>query len=190
MLSAGVCACLAPVRPADAVPSAHRGPGLFLPPLPVPPMPVVLDDGRRTDLASQVRGRVTALQFVLTGCGSICPILGTIFARVQDTLAAGAVTDYQLLSLGLDPFGDTPPSFTKWLARYNAGRHWRGAIPQTDAAGIVSMLRAWGLSSGTTSVLHTETVLLIDRNARLVFRFPDLPDPASVAAMMQQLLKL
>jgi hypothetical protein len=30
-------------------------------------------------------------------------------------------------------------------------------------------------------------VLLVDRAARLVFRFPDLPDPAAIAAMMRQL---
>jgi protein SCO1/2 len=173
-----------------AISGPHRGPGNVLPPVPIPDMPVVMADGRTTDLVTLTRGRVTAVNFVLTGCGSICPVLGTIFARVQDEFGKSINDTYQLLSLSLDPLGDTPHAFAAWLARFNAGPQWRGAIPQVDAKGIATLLRAWGLSSGTSSIFHTETVLLVDRAARLVFRFPDLPDPVSVAAMMRQLARV
>jgi protein SCO1/2 len=173
-----------------AISGPHRGPGNILPPVPVPDMPVVMDDGGDTDLATLTRGRVTAVNFVLTGCGSICPVLGTIFARVQDEFDKETDNSFQLLSLSLDPLGDTPHAFAAWLAKFNAGRRWHGAIPQIGSAGIVTLLRAWGLSSGTSTVFHTETVLLVDRGAHLVFRFPDLPDPGSVAAMMRQLARV
>jgi len=169
--------------------SGHRGPGPIVPPVPVPPLDVVLDGGCATDLAAMMRGRITALQFVLTGCGSFCPILGTIFARIQDQMQdqVGGADVFQLVSLSLDPVGDTPRAFTTWLAKFGAGRHWRGAIPQAGPADIVALLQAWGLSTGTSSVFHTETVLLVDRAGRLVYRFADLPDPASVAVMMRRL---
>jgi protein SCO1/2 len=165
----------------------HRGPGNVSPPVQLADMPLILEDGRATDLATLTRGHVTALNFVLTGCGSICPVLGTIFSSVQDELGSSTSDPFQLLSLSLDPVGDTPHAFTTWLARFDAGPRWHGAIPQIDPAGIVTLLRSWGLSSGTSSAFHTETVLLVDRAARLVFRFPDLPDPAAIAAMMRQL---
>jgi len=163
----------------------HRGPGPIVPPVPVPQLPVLLEDGTSTDLAAMMQGKVSALQFVLTGCGSFCPILGTIFSRVQDQLGGG--DEFQLVSLSLDPVGDTPRAFTAWLAKFGAGRHWRAAIPQTGPAGIIALLQAWGLATGTSSVFHTETVLLVDRTGRLVYRFADLPDPAPVAGMMRRL---
>jgi protein SCO1/2 len=183
-----------PVRadepPAAAVLTGHRGPGRIRPPVPMPSMPVTLDNGTPTDLASVLKDRVTALQFVLTGCSSICPILGTIFARVQEEIGKSPDAPYQLLSFSLDPLGDSPQAFQGWLAKFNAGTLWHGAIPQTDQAGVVKLLKGWGLSSGTSSAFHTETVLLVDRQARLVYRFPDLPDPLAVVDLMQQVAAL
>jgi protein SCO1/2 len=165
----------------------HRAPGRVSPPVAMPHLPLILDDGHKTDLASLMTGKLTALQFVLTGCSSICPILGTIFARVQDELGDDAEAPFQLVSFSLDPFGDTPESFAKWLAGFGAGPRWRGAIPQTEQGRIISLLDGWGLSSGTSTAFHTETILLIDRSAKLVFRSPDLPDPPVVASLMRQL---
>jgi len=165
----------------------HRAPGRVLPSVPIPQLPVTLDDGARTDLAGMMAGKVTALQFVLTGCSSICPILGTIFARVQDELGNQCGMPFQLVSFSLNPFGDSPQAFTKWLASYGAGAWWRGAIPQAEQEKIVSLLEGWGLSSGTSTAFHTETVLLIDRDAKLVYRSTDLPDPGQVTRLMRQL---
>jgi len=184
VLAGGLCMALPGRGRAEVAArvSGHRGPGPIVPPVQVAKLPITLDDGDRTDLATLLRGQVTALQFILTGCGSFCPILGTIFARVQDQL--GATDPFRLLSLSLDPMGDTPQAITLWLAKFGAGPHWHGAIPQGD---IVALLRAWGLSTGTSSVFHTETVLLVDRGGRLMYRFADLPDPVAVAAMMRRL---
>jgi protein SCO1/2 len=145
---------------------------------------VVLDDGRQTDLAAQLTGRVTALQFVLVGCSSICPMLGAIFSRVEAELPQGG--EFALLSISLDPLGDTPASFAQWLSTFRSGTRWRGAIPQGDPAAVTAMLKGWGLSSETDNDFHTETVLLVDRDARLVYRFPELPDPVAVAGVMRQ----
>jgi len=163
----------------------HSGPGLITPPLPVPRVVLVLEDGQRTDLETLTRGRVTALQFVLTGCSSICPLLGAIFSRVQAAL--GDVADFQLISLSLDPANDTSDAFALWLQSFDAGRSWHGAIPQEDQEAIPHLLQQWDLSNGTSSQVHSETILLIDRQSRLVFRFPDLADPGFVADMMNMI---
>jgi len=166
-----------------AILTGHRAPGRLPVPLPIPRLAVVLDDGKRTDLVSQLSRKVTALQFVLVGCSSICPMLGAIFSRVEDQLPPQH--DFALLSVSLDPLGDTPGSFSAWLANFRTGNRWRGAIPEGDSAALTAMLKGWGLSSETENDFHTESVLLVDRDARLVWRFPDLPDPVEVASVMQ-----
>jgi protein SCO1/2 len=165
----------------------HRAPGRVSPPVAMPHLPVTLDDGVQTDLARLMMGKATGLQFVLTGCSSVCPILGTIFSRVQDELPHDGKAPFQLVSFSLDPLGDSPQAFARWLASFGARASWRGAIPQAEPRKIAALLQGWGLSSGTDSAFHTETVLLIDQSAQLVFRFADLPDPALVANLMRQL---
>jgi protein SCO1/2 len=166
-----------------AILTGHRAPGRLPSPLPMPRLPVVLDNGQRSDLVTELNGKVTALQFVLVGCSSICPMLGAIFSRVEEQLPTQG--DFALLSISLDPLGDTPASLTEWLTNFRTGKSWRGAIPDGDPAAITAMLKGWGLSSETESDFHTESVLLVDRAARLVYRFPDLPDPVEVASVMQ-----
>ena len=161
-------------------------PGPVNPPILAPDVDVTLSDGTTTRLVSVLRGKLTAVQFVLTGCGSICPLLGVIFSRAQDRLASETYP-YQFLSLSLSPVSDTPQSLAKWLSTFGAGPRWLGAIPKPDSPDLIDLLAGWGLDTGSTPDSHTENVLIFNPRAELVFRFPDLPDPDHVAAVMHRL---
>ncbi len=156
--------------------------GRIEPPEPVPEVALVLDDGRRTTLERQLRGRATALHFMFTGCTSTCPIQGATFARLQELLAPRLTHRMQLLSVSVDVLGDDAASLSRWRGRLSAGPMWRAAVP--GAAHAERLLRwAGGERPGAVDT-HATQVLLLDDRARLVFRTIDLPDARDVAELL------
>ena len=77
-------------------------------PLAVPDTEVRDQNGRWLRFYSDlVKGRVVAINFVFTGCSSICPGLTTSFRALQDLLGE---QDVQLISVSVDPANDGPAS--------------------------------------------------------------------------------
>jgi cytochrome oxidase Cu insertion factor (SCO1/SenC/PrrC family) len=68
-----------------------------------------------------VKGRVVVIQSIFTTCTTLCPLLGSSFAKVQDSLAG---SDVRLISISVDPTTDTPERLKEWGARYHAGSNW------------------------------------------------------------------
>jgi len=66
--------------------------------------------GAATNLAELLRGRVTALQPMFTGCSATCPIQGALFAQAQHALLGRwqSPTPVQWLSLSIYPLADGP----------------------------------------------------------------------------------
>ena len=164
---------------------AHDSFGPVRPPQSLPPLPLVGDDGRRTDLASHLRGRTTALQLMFTGCSATCPIQGALFGAVLPLISNQPET--QLLSISIDPLADSPRALKTWLARFGATTHWRAATPRVDDVDrLLDLLR--GRARGPDR--HTAQVYLFDRQARLAYRTADMPPARFVADMLGQLSRL
>ncbi len=117
---------------ARAQAAAHSSLGLIEPRLQPPPLPLTLHDGRSTRLEDLLRGKVTALQLMFTGCSSTCPIQGAVFAGVQARLASQAVLGAQLLSVSIDPLSDDARQLAAWRQRFNAGPQWLAASPSVQ----------------------------------------------------------
>lgn len=142
-------------------------------------------DGRSITLAEQLGGRVTAVQLMFTGCSAICPLQGALFATLQGRLAAQGATDVQLLSLSIDPLGDSPPALNAWRERYGAGPRWSAAAPAvTDLDKLLDLLGPAGASLGDR---HTTEVHLFDREGRLAWRTSGLPPLDEISGALQQL---
>jgi protein SCO1/2 len=170
-----------PVAPVAAFPRHGR----IEPPEPVPDVAILRDDGRRTTLSAQLRGRLTALHFMFTGCTSTCPIQGATFARVQSMLDAAGDDRLQLLSISVDALGDDPATLARWRARLSAGDRWRAAVPLREQA---TRLVDWaGGGRPYAADTHATQVLLVDERARLVLRSADLPDAAEIAGLLRSL---
>jgi protein SCO1/2 len=174
------------VVPAGAV-GHDEEPGPVRPPRVIPDIAIALEDGRSTGLRALCTGRVTALQFVLTACSSMCPVLGAIFSQVQQLLAIDGFGDVQLVSLSLDPLGDTPQGLTRWMRSFHAGPNWHAALPRVDQSALVGALLALGVNGTIERDRHTATVLAIDRNARLVWRSESLPDSIHLSRILTDL---
>jgi protein SCO1/2 len=180
-LAAFALAAVLPVRPAAAL-ARH---GRIEPPEAVPEVALLLDDGRRTTLERQLRGRVTALHLMFTGCTSTCPIQGATFARLQELVAPRRTERMQLLSVSVDALGDHAASLERWRRRLSAGPMWRAAVP--PVADLERLLRwAGGQRSGSADT-HSTQALLFDERARLVFRTADLPDAGPLAELLVEL---
>ena len=155
--------------------------GLVLPRLPAPDLPLIDSLGRPIGLSAQLNGKVSAVQLMFAGCSSSCPIQGAVFASVLDRVRS---PDVQLLSLTIDPLGDSPQALHGWLGRFGQHRAWRAGVPRVqDVDALAQFLRGVPPTAGT----HTSQVFLFDRQARLAFRTVASPTVAHLLVLLQQL---
>ena len=107
-------------------------------PVPVPNLALDLADGARAPL-SEMRARVLLVDFIYSNCATYCVSLGSIYAQLQQRLAAEiAAGDVRLLSISFDPERDGAAELRAYRARHPkdpAG--WELGVP------LRAELRAW-----------------------------------------------
>jgi protein SCO1 len=175
----------APFAMAQTASAAHEPFGPLRPPLPAPRLSLTADDGKRFELTQRLRGRVTALQLMFTGCSATCPIQGALFGAVAPLIQTQR--EMQLLSLSIDPLGDSPQALRAWRARFGAHTNWQGAVPRVeDVDRLLDFVRGRAIGADR----HTAQVYLFDRQARLAYRTADMPPARFVADLMGQLSRM
>jgi protein SCO1/2 len=162
--------------------NSHLPFGPVNPPDPVPAWRVVGHDGRAVDLRSRLTGRVTLLQLMFTGCSATCPIQGAVFAGVAPKLPEGA----QLLSLSIDALNDDAKALAAWLKRHGAQGRWTAAVPRVQDVDAVFEFFS-GQARGPDP--HTANVYVIDRQARLIFKTPEMPSSEELVTLLGQAVK-
>jgi len=168
---------------------AHNAPGAVDPPRPIPRAAITRHDDRKADLASLLRGRVTAMQLMFTGCSNTCPIQGALFAAAEQQLAGGATAPAagQLLSLSIDPLGDDAAALKAWRAKFGAGSLWSAAVPaMQDLDPLLDFLQ--GRKAGPDR--HTAQVYFFNRRAELVLRTVDFPPSREVVRLLRTMAEL
>ncbi|MFN0040231.1 MAG: SCO family protein [Burkholderiales bacterium] len=167
-----------------ATPS-HEPFGPVRPPLPAPKLTLTGEDDRRFELGARLRGRISAVQLMFTGCSATCPIQGALFGALAPLVADHA--EWQLLSLSIDPLGDSPRALRTWRARFATNANWLAAVPRVEEVDrLLDFLR--GRAQGADR--HTAQIYLFDRQARLAYRTADMPPARFVADLMNELSQL
>jgi len=175
VVAAGLCAG---ARVDAATPPLQ---GLVLPRLPAPDLALTDTQGRTIGLSAQLRGKVTAVQLMFAGCSSICPIQGAVFASVAQKLKT---RDAQLLSLTVDPLGDSPQALRSWLDRFGQHSLWHAGSPRVqDVDALAEFLRGFPPKAGT----HSSQVFLFDRQTKLAFRTAELPSAEQIVELLAML---
>jgi protein SCO1/2 len=151
-------------------------------PLEIPDAELVNQRGEKVHFYSDlVKGRVVVIQSIFTTCTTLCPLLGTAFSHVQDTVGS----DVHLISISVDPAADTPERLKAWGARYHAGPNWTmvtGTKPEVDR-----VLRA--LKFYTSDKLsHTALVLVGNDATGRWARTSGLVPAARIAEMVKSLM--
>jgi protein SCO1 len=171
--------------------SAHAGDGMgpVEPPTAAPDIQLTDHLGRARALREMLAGQVSVVQTMFTGCSSVCPIQGAVFAATQQRLAKRATRQpVQLLSISIDPLGDSPAALKAWLARLQAQPTWLAAVP--TMAELPRLQR--GLDGNTparsTSVdAHSDRLYFFDAQARLRWRSGSLPGADEVMRVVSHL---
>ncbi|WP_191002279.1 MULTISPECIES: SCO family protein [Cupriavidus] len=166
--------------------AAHIGTGPVDPLVPAPDIWVLDATGQRRRLPELLLGKATAVQTMFTGCSSVCPLQGAMFGAVQEGLArSSGRRPKRLLSLSIDPLGDTPQSMQAWLRQMNAGPSWAGVIPVGDARDLRSALA--GRPPDANLDRHTTQVYFFNAAAQLCWRSPSLPEPGDIVTVLDHL---
>jgi len=164
---------------------SHDPFGPVRPPQPVPKLQLTAEDAQRFDLGARLRGRISAVQLMFTGCSATCPIQGALFGALAPLVAEQH--EMQLLSLSIDPLGDGPGALRHWRARFGSHANWQAAAPRVEEVDrMLDFLR--GRSQGVDR--HTAQIYLFDRQARLAYRTADMPPARFVAELMRELSRM
>jgi cytochrome oxidase Cu insertion factor (SCO1/SenC/PrrC family) len=144
-------------------------------PVLVPDVEATRHDGTRVRLRAALAGKRTAVQFVFVDCQTACPLLGSLFRKVDRAVADSPV---QLVSITVNPERDTPERLAEWRQQFGASPRWLGL--RLSASDLKEVLRVFGQESGPPTG-HTLQVFLVDEAARYVARTVDLPTATAVA---------
>jgi len=152
-----------------------------VPPVPLPDLTAHDQTGRTVSLSELLAGRRTAIHFIFTDCPTTCPLLGSLFQRVQNALPPEDEQP-QLVTITVDPVRDTPPRLTDWLTTFRAGSRWTALRLATGD--LNQLLRTLGIQPGP-AVAHSLQIFLVDSAGRYVARTTALPTAAQVVTALQ-----
>jgi cytochrome oxidase Cu insertion factor (SCO1/SenC/PrrC family) len=144
-------------------------------PVLLPDVPATRHDGVRVRLRDVFAGRRTAVQFIFMDCTTACPLLGSLFGKVDKALGG---TEAQLVSITVNPERDTPQRLAAWLQRFQGGARWVGL--RLEAAELAAVQRAFQQETGPPTG-HTLQVFLVDGGGRYVARTVAMPGAAAIA---------
>ena len=133
-----------------------------------PDVALVRDDGARVSLLKELDdGRPVVMNFIYTGCTTICPLSSQVFSQLQ--VALGAERDrVHLVSISIDPEQDTPPRLRAYAAKFHAFKEWNHYTGSTAAS--VAAQRAFDVYRGD-KMNHTPVTLMREAPGRPWVRF-------------------
>lgn len=90
----------------------------------LPPAQLVRADGATVNFPQALDdGRPVVLNFIYTGCTTVCPVLSHSFAEFQRRIGRERERVH-MVSISIDPEEDTPRRLGDYAARFEAGPHW------------------------------------------------------------------
>lgn len=91
----------------------------------IPDAEVFNQDGKKIRFYSDlVKDKVVIVSFVFTSCALICPMQGASLSKLQATLGERLGSEVRLISVSLDPEGDTPERLKTWGLKFGARPGW------------------------------------------------------------------
>jgi protein SCO1/2 len=149
---------------------AARRRAIAVSPRAVPVVELEDQDGRPFTLA-YYRGRPVVVDFIYTGCGSVCPLLSDGFRRLDRArvMVGDDARPLQLVSITFDSL-DTPARLRAYASHYQAdGRSWRFArVP--NARDLDALLGTFGITvigDGRGGFQHNAAIHVVDDRGRL-----------------------
>lgn len=142
-------------------------------------------DGKPLKFKSDAIGdRIVAMTFTYTTCTTICPVLDSIFADLQERLGQRLGKDIGLITLSIDPVTDIPPRLKRHQKRLKAKPGWiflTGRKPDVDR--ILKGLDVYSADIAS----HPPSVFVGDGRRGVWKRLYGFPSPEQILAAMKEL---
>jgi len=152
------------------------------------------DSTGRSVTRSELDGKVLAVSFLFTGCGTTCPEVSERMSEIQRLTASRP--DVGLVSLTVDPRSDTPPVLAKWGARYGADTN-RWLLLTGSKATLQGLIGTSFLSTDASDPFNsmpcnfsgTERIAVVDKHGRVRAYFNGLriETPSAVVKEIESL---
>ncbi|MEP7324177.1 MAG: SCO family protein, partial [Saprospiraceae bacterium] len=129
------------------------------------------DQDGKTITHQDIEGKIHVANFIFTRCISICPTLTKHMKKIQEAFAHQP--DVVLLSYSVTPWMDSVAQLKKYADRNHIdGSQWH--LLTGDKGEIYQLARRsyfaeedLGFTRDSTEFLHTEHVILVDKNKRI-----------------------
>lgn len=131
-----------------------------------------------------VQGRTVAINFLFTGCSTVCPQLGATSAALARELAKNPDERLRVISISFDPGADTPERLREWSAEFGAAPGW--TLVTGKRREIETLLRALQVYTADKN-LHSPNFLLRNDAAGEWRRAPGTTAPDKLAAALREL---
>jgi len=146
---------------------------------------LVNQDNLQQRFKSDVIGdRLIAIAFTYTTCTTICPILDSIFVKLQDKLGDRLGREVSLITLSIDPVNDIPPRLKAYSRKLKAKPGWiflTGNKVNVDKVLI-------GLDVYSADILnHTPSILVGDGRTGVWRRFYGFPSADKLLTALNEL---
>jgi protein SCO1 len=153
-----------------------------MPPPTLPDVVVQTQSGESVHFASGlVKGRTVAVNFIFTSCGTVCPLMGASFSRVQ-SLLGDRPGDVRLISISIDPATDTPARLATWGRRFGLRPGW--TLVTGSKNDVDRLLKAFGVY--TPDRVSHAAVAIIGNDATGTWRRIDgLAPPSTIVAIVK-----
>jgi protein SCO1 len=148
------------------------------------PVVRLLDDPAALWGQPHAAGQAFLVDFIYTGCTSVCQTLGSEYQRMQSALATEPATVH-LVSLTIDPARDGPHELAAWARRHRPEPRWWTVGQTQTPSESRALLRALGVvvvPDGSGGFVHNGAIHLLDGQGRLRALFDHTRWPEALAA--------
>jgi protein SCO1 len=142
-------------------------------------------DGKSLRFRSDaIADKLVAITFTYTTCTTICPILDSIFAKLQDKLPGRLGKDVALITVSIDPVNDIPPRLKAYAGKLKAKPGW--TFLTGNKVNVDKVLT--GLDMYSADILnHTPSFLVGDGRTGVWRRFYGFPSSDKLLAALNEL---
>jgi protein SCO1/2 len=141
-------------------------------------------DGKRLKFKSNAIGdKIVAITFTYTNCTTICPVLDSIFTKLQDLVGPRLGNDVGLLPVSIDPVNDSPARLKKHALKLKAKPGWTFLTGRkNDVDNVLKGLDAYAPDIYN----HPPTVFVGDGKKNVWKRLYGFPSAEKIMAVIKE----
>ncbi|HML95502.1 MAG TPA: SCO family protein [Thermodesulfobacteriota bacterium] len=158
----------------------------------IPDFTLTDQNGNKVSL-SDFRGEPVFLFFGYTHCPDICPVTLSVLNGVSKEVGEAEKDKFKVLFVTIDPERDDPEALRNYVPYFNESFTGLTGTPD-EIKKVANSFRAFYMKEESDSKAgylmgHTSAVYLLDKNGKVVLRYPqDKMDPKSIAGDLKKIL--